>query len=53
MMKAETRETEQQAKEYQALPAVTRSQEGAMGQPPLEGTNPADTLILDFQPPEL
>lgn len=53
MMKAETRETEQQAKEYQALPAVTRSQEGAMGQPPLEGTNPADTLVLDFQPPEL
>ena len=53
MMKAETRVTEQHAKGYQDLPAVTRSQESAMGQPPSEGTNPADTLILDFQPPDL
>lgn len=52
MMKAETgdRATSQG---LQALPAVTRSQEGAAGQPRSEGTDPADALILDFQPPEL
>lgn len=43
-----------QAEECQGLLATTRSQERGMAQilplDPPEGTNPDDTLILDFKP---
>ena len=46
-----------QAKEHQRLPANSQKPGERQGTDsplkPTEGTNPTNTLILDFQPPEL
>ena len=56
-MKAEIRVMHLQAREHQELPAnhqkLGKSPGTDPSSQPSEGTNPADTLIADFQPPEL
>ena len=55
-IEADTRVMESQAKEYQGMPVTRRTwkrEERASPPMPLEGTCPADTLILEFLPPEL
>ena len=51
-MKAET--TKQGTPKIASKPPEARDKHGTDSpSQPSEGTNPADTLILDFQPPEL
>lgn len=52
MMEAEIGGRYQQTQECQGFPAISRTW-GRGTEQPLEGTNPADTLISDFRHPEL
>ena len=45
------RQVQREAKECLRLPKARREGWNPFSLTPLRGTNPADTLILDFQPP--
>lgn len=53
MMRRLTKKAIFQAQERLKLPEAGRGLERILLSQPLEKTNPADTLISDFRPPEL